>query len=55
MHLTPPKHCLIGGDFNLKHETFKPGVAVTNSRIELARWATAASVDYISIPRQLTH
>ena len=55
MHLTPPKHCLIGGDFNLKHETFKPSVAATNSRIKLARWATAASVDYIGIPGQLTH
>ena len=55
MHLTPPKHCLIGGDFNLKHETFKPGVAATDGGIKLARWATAASVDYIGIPGQPTH
>ena len=54
-HLTPPEHCLIGGDFNLKHETFEPGVAATDGGIELARWATAASVDYIGIPGQLTH
>jgi hypothetical protein len=54
-HLIPPEHCLIGGDFNLEHETFEPGVAATNGGIELARWATAASIDYIAIPGQPTH
>jgi hypothetical protein len=55
MQLTPPLHCLIGGDFNAKHESFKLGVALANSRTELARWATAALMYYISVLGQPTH
>jgi hypothetical protein len=54
-HLTPPSHCLIGGDFNAKHESFEPGVTAAHGGAELARWAAAASMDYIGVPGQPTH
>jgi len=53
--LTPPLNCLIGGDFNAKHETFEPGVTAANSGAELARWAAATAIDYIGILGQPTH
>ncbi|KAF9728649.1 hypothetical protein PMIN01_13477 [Paraphaeosphaeria minitans] len=54
-HLTPPQHCLVGGDFNVRHESFEPAVTAANGGIELARWAAAASMDYIGVPGQPTH
>jgi hypothetical protein len=54
-HLTPPPHCLVGGDFNAKHESFEPTVTAANVGVELARWAAAASMDYIGAPGQPKH
>jgi hypothetical protein len=54
-HLTPPQHCVVGGDFNVRHESFKPSVSAASGGIGLAGWAANASIDYISVPGQLTH
>lgn len=54
-HLTPPQLCLIGGDFNARHESFEPTVTTANGGAELARWAYNASMDYIGVPGQPTH
>ena len=54
-HLTPPQHCVVGGDFNVRHESFEPSVSAASGGIELARWAANASMDYIGVPGQPTH
>jgi ribonuclease HI len=54
-HLIPPQYCLVGGDFNARHESFEPTVTAANGGLELARWAAAASMDYIGVPGQPTH
>jgi hypothetical protein len=51
----PPPRCLVGGDFNAKHESFEPTVTAVNGGVELARWAAAASIDYIGEPGQPRH
>ena len=53
--LAPPQHCLVGGDFNVRHESFEPTVTAAHGGIELASWAAAASMDFISVPGQPTH
>jgi hypothetical protein len=53
--LTPPSNCLVGGDFNAKHESFEPGVGAANGGTDLARWAAAASMYYTGVPGQATH
>jgi ribonuclease HI len=54
-HLIPPQYCLVGGDFNVRHESFEPTVTAANGGLELARWAAVASMDYIGVPGQPTH
>jgi len=54
-HLIPPPLCLVGGDFNARHESFEPTVTAANGGVELARWAARASMDYIGVPGQPTH
>jgi ribonuclease HI len=54
-HLTPPQHCVVGGDFNVRHESFEPSVSAASGGIGLARWAANASMDYIGVPGQPTH
>jgi hypothetical protein len=34
---------------------FKPGVADTNKRGELAAWSSASGIDYIGNPGEITH
>ena len=53
--LTPPQHCVVGGDFNVRHESFEPTVSAASGGIELARWAAAACMNYIGVPGQPTH
>ena len=51
-HLTPPSHCLVGGDFNAKHESFEPGVSAANGGgrallgglMLLLQWTSLASL-----------
>jgi len=54
-NLTPPSRCIVGGDFNAKHDTFEPGVVTSQGGSELARWAAASSMDYIGEPGRPTH
>ena len=54
-HLSPPPNCLIGGDFNARHEMFEPGSSNENGGAALARWACTNSVEYIGEPGQATH
>ena len=54
-HLLPPEVCLIGGDFNVRHESFEPTTTAANGGVELASWAANASMDYIGVPGQPTH
>ncbi|KAI1522808.1 hypothetical protein PtrSN002B_011559, partial [Pyrenophora tritici-repentis] len=54
-HLIPPQLCLVGGDFNARHESFEPTTTAANGGIELASWAANASMDYIGVPGQPTH
>lgn len=53
--LTPPPQCLIGGDFNARHETFEPGSTTAHGGGALARWSTDNNIDYIGEPGQPTH
>jgi hypothetical protein len=54
-HLAPPSSCLVEGDFNAWHDMFKPGVADTNKKGELAAWSSASGMDYIGNPGEATH
>jgi hypothetical protein len=54
-NLIPPQLCLVGGDFNARHESFEPAITAANGGVELARWAANASMDYIGMPGKPTH
>lgn len=54
-HLSPPPNCLIGGDFNARHDMFEPGSSNENGGAALARWACTNGVEYIGEPGQATH
>jgi len=54
-HLSPPSSCLVGGDFNAKHETFEPGVQASQGGAELANWACESNMDFIGEPGKATH
>lgn len=53
-HLAPPPNCLVGGDFNVWHEMFEPGVQNTHRGGELAAWSGASGMDYIGTPGDAT-
>ena len=36
-HLSPPSKCLIGGDFNARHDMFEPSIQTAYQGAELAR------------------
>jgi hypothetical protein len=54
-HLTPLSSCLVKRDFNVWHNMFKPGVANTNKKGELAAWSSISSIDYIRNLEEVTH
>ena len=54
-HLEPPPNCLIGGDFNVWHDTFEPGVETKAGGGHLADWASIADMDFIGAPGEPTH
>jgi hypothetical protein len=54
-YLAPLNSCLIGGDFNVWYNMFKPGVADTNKEGELAAWFSISSIDYIRNLKEATH
>ena len=54
-NLEPPERCLAGGDFNVHHDMFEPGVEPKHQGSLLAQWATNSGMDYIGqagIPTQ---
>jgi hypothetical protein len=54
-HLSPPSKCLVGGDFNARHDMFEPGVQPAHQGAGLARWATESGMDFIGTPGAATH
>ena len=53
-HLAPPANCLVGGDFNVWHDTFEPGVQSAHQGAELARWSSDSCMDFIGTPGEPT-
>jgi hypothetical protein len=54
IHLTPPQRCIVGGDFNAKHDTFEPGVQTSHGGGDLAQWSSDSGMDYIGEPGRAT-
>jgi hypothetical protein len=54
-HLDPPIRCIVGGDFNVHHDMFEPGVTTAHRGAELAKWAAESGMDFIGIPGVPTH
>jgi len=54
-NLVPPENCLIGGDFNVQHDMFNPGVVGVNGGPALAKWASDSGMDFIGDPGVPTH
>lgn len=48
--LTPPPNCVIGGDFNVHHDFFEPGVDTFSRGGELVEWSTDNMMDFIGEP-----
>ena len=46
-HLSPPLHCLIGGDFNAWHDMWEPGRQPAHWGADLVRWAIESAMDFI--------
>ena len=53
--LSPPPLCLVGGDFNARHDAFEPGSVSAHGGAELIQWANRNNIDYIGEPGQPTH
>ena len=53
--LTPHPGSIIGGDFNVHHHTFEPGVDNRYRGEEIADWAATAGVAFIGDPGVATH
>lgn len=50
IHLAPPPKCIIGGDFNVWHDMFEPGVQTAHRGAELAQWSSISGMDFIGVP-----
>jgi len=48
--LEPGPNCLVGGDFNVRHDMFEPGVQAALGGTQIARWATESGMDFIGDP-----
>ena len=55
IHLTPPQRCVVGGDFNAKHDTFEPGARTEDGGGYLSQWSIDSGMDYIGEPGRATH
>jgi ribonuclease HI len=53
-NLVPPPNCLVGGDCNVRHDMFEPGVQAAHQGAELARWASDSGMDFIGAPGEPT-
>ena len=54
-HLTPPQRCVVGGDFNAKHDTSEPGIQTEQGGGDLSQWSADSGMDYIGEPGRATH
>lgn len=45
--LDPPNNCVIGGDFNVHHDHFEPGIDTFGRGGELVQWSADSLMDYI--------
>jgi hypothetical protein len=54
-YLDPPTKCFINRDFNVYYDIFKPSIIMAHCGAKLAKWAAESGIDFISIPRTLTH
>ncbi|KAI1370755.1 hypothetical protein F4677DRAFT_342879 [Hypoxylon crocopeplum] len=54
-NLTPPSNCLMGGDWNVWHPEFEPGVQGRNRGADLAQWLLASGMTFTGVPGQPTH
>ena len=54
-NLVPPNNCLVGGDFNVGHGMFDPGVTPSRSGPTIAQWASESGMDFIGDPGVATH
>jgi hypothetical protein len=54
-YLASLSSCLIKKDFNVWYNMFKPSVADTNKKSELAAWSSTSNIDYIRNPEEATH
>ena len=45
--LVPPLKYVIGGDFNVHHDFFKPGVNTFSRGGELVKWSIDTIIDFI--------
>lgn len=53
--LNPPAKCIVGGDFNVHHDLFEPGVNTFGRGGELATWSSESMMDYIGEAGVPTH
>ena len=53
--LDPPPRCIVGGDFNARHDTFEPGSKTMRGGADIARWATQSGMEFIGTPGASTH
>ena len=54
-NLTPLNNSLIGGDWNVWHPEFEPGVEGRNRGADLARWLHTCNMTFTGIPGEPTH
>ncbi|KAI0992832.1 hypothetical protein K3495_g15351, partial [Podosphaera aphanis] len=54
-HLAAPNNCLVGGDFNVHHAIFEPGVVTAHRGQEMADWSFVSGMEYIGRPGRPTH
>lgn len=52
--LVPPPRCIVGGDFNVHHDFFEPGVNTFSRGGELVEWSTDTMMDFIGEVGTLT-
>lgn len=53
--LIPPTRCLIGGDWNVWHPEFEPGIGGLNRGADLVQWLHSSGMAFTGVPGQPTH
>lgn len=50
-----PDGTVIGGDFNVKHELFRPGVTTSDQGALLAGWSAMSGMEFTGAPGVTAH